>query len=107
MSIALLATINATLVLAQRDGYDDADSPLMLSPGATRELTLTMQRSVPVTRRWWFWTGLGAVVAGGAVITAAALIEKPAKQGTLKPGQVGAPLGVRFTWAFGEGARPR
>lgn len=94
-------------LLAQREGYDDADTPLVLSPGATRELTLTMQRSVPVTRRWWFWTGLGAVVAGGAAITAVALIEKPAKQGTLKPGQVGAPLGVRFTWTFGDGGGRR
>jgi hypothetical protein len=28
--------------------------------------------TAPVTRKWWFWTGLGALVAGG-VITAIAL----------------------------------
>jgi hypothetical protein len=106
-SVELALPAGSHRLLAQREGYDDADSPVVLAPGASRELTLTLQRSVPVTRRWWFWTGVGAVVAGGAAFTAAMLIEKPAKQGTLKPGQVGAPLGLRFTWTFGDGGRQR
>ncbi|HXJ20507.1 MAG TPA: tetratricopeptide repeat protein [Polyangia bacterium] len=32
------------------------------------------QETTPVTHRWWFWTGIGAVVAGGVV--AAVLITR-------------------------------
>lgn len=106
-SVEVALSAGSHRLLAQREGYDDADSPVVLASGASRELTLTMQRSVPVTHRWWFWTGVGAVVAGGVAFTAAMLIEKPATQGTLKPGQVGAPLGLRFAWTFGDGGQPR
>jgi hypothetical protein len=33
--------------------------------------------SVPVYKRWWFWTGIGALVAGG-VVTGILLSQKPA-----------------------------
>jgi hypothetical protein len=106
-SVELALPAGPHRLLARRDGYDDADSPVVLAAGASRELTLTMERSVPVTRRWWLWTGLGVVVAGGAAATAALLIEKPARQGSLKPGQVGAPLAVRVGWSFDvTGRRP-
>jgi Tetratricopeptide repeat len=39
----------------------------------------------PVTKRWWFWTGVGVVVAGGVV--AAFVLSRPATRtpGTLDP----------------------
>jgi hypothetical protein len=37
------------------------------------------QESPPVYKRWWFWTGIGAVVAGG-VVTAVLLSSKSAAQ---------------------------
>ena len=79
-------------VIAQRPGYDDAVAPLVVEPGISRELSLKMEPSVPLTQKWWFWTGVGVVVAGGVALTAALLIDRHADPGTLPPGQVSAPL---------------
>ena len=38
----------------------------------------------PVYKRWWFWTGIGAVVAGG-VLTAVLLTRNNHPQGSLAP----------------------
>jgi hypothetical protein len=78
-------------VLARREGYDDARVPLLLPAGASRDLSIPMSRSVPVTGRWWFWTGVALVVAGGVATGIALTTERPAQRGTLSPGQVGAP----------------
>lgn len=51
--------------------------------------------SGPVTKQWWFWTGVGLVVAGGAAVTIALLTPRAAPQGDIQPGQVTAPL-LRF-----------
>jgi hypothetical protein len=40
--------------------------------------------SRPVYKRWWFWTGIGAVVAGG-VLTAVLLTRNNGPQGSLAP----------------------
>ena len=82
-------------LLATRDGYDNAKVPVVLDSGATRDITMTMDKSVPLTARWWFWTGVGVIVVGGVVTTYALLTEKSAQKGTLPPGQIAAPL-VKF-----------
>jgi tetratricopeptide (TPR) repeat protein len=47
-----------------------------------------------ITSQWWFWTGAGVLVAGGA-IAAALLIERPADRGDIPPGRVPVSL-IRF-----------
>lgn len=51
------------------------------APGATltQQATTDEQASTPITHRWWFWTGIGAVVAGGVV--AAILLSRPSGGG--------------------------
>jgi hypothetical protein len=83
-------------VSAQREGYDEASVPVVLAAGSTRQLTVSLERTVPLTSRWWFWTGAALLVAGGAVATNALLSERPADHGSLTPGQVSAPLQVHF-----------
>jgi hypothetical protein len=78
-------------VLAHREGYDDARVPIFLAPGSSRDLDIPMSRSVPVTARWWFWSGVALAVAGGVAAGIALTTERPAQHGTLSPGQVGAP----------------
>ena len=79
-------------ITARRDGYDEASVPLVLKAGATRNLDLELQRSVPITSRWWFWTGATAIVAGGVALAIVSVTERPAEKGTLAPGQISAPL---------------
>jgi hypothetical protein len=78
-------------VVARREGYDDAHVPILLTAGSSRSLEIPMSRSVPVTARWWFWTGVAVAVAGGVALGIALTTERPAQHGTLSPGQVGAP----------------
>ena len=78
-------------VLAHHEGYDDARVPIILIPGITKDLSIPMSRSVPITARWWFWTGLAVVVAGGVATAILLTTERGADRGTLPPGQVGAP----------------
>ena len=79
-------------VVAQHPGYDDVLAPLVVAPGASRDLALKMESSVPLTHKWWFWVGVGVVVAGGVALTAALLTDRHADSGTLPPGQIAAPL---------------
>jgi hypothetical protein len=78
-------------VVAKREGYDEARVPLIVRPGTTRDVSIPLQKSVPVTARWWFWTGLGAVVAGGVATAIALTTERSPGRGTLTPGQIVGP----------------
>ena len=43
----------------------------MIAPGERKELSLVLvAKKGGITSRWWFWTGLGVVAAGGATIAA-------------------------------------
>ncbi|HWZ89012.1 MAG TPA: PEGA domain-containing protein [Polyangiaceae bacterium] len=90
MELALLAGPHR--VTARREGYDEASVPLVLAAGNTRTLNVQLEKSVPLTSRWWFWTGAVAVVAGGVALSVAALTERPADKGSITPGQIAAPL---------------
>jgi hypothetical protein len=78
-------------IVARREGYDEAHVPVVLAPGATRELPIPLDKTVPITAKWWFWTGVGAVVAGGVVTAIALTTERAPGHGTLSPSQIGVP----------------
>jgi hypothetical protein len=78
-------------VIARRDGYDEARVPLVVQPGTTRDVSIPLQRSVPITARWWFWTGVGVVVAGSVVTAIALTTDRSPSKGTLTPGQIVGP----------------
>jgi hypothetical protein len=83
-------------VLARRDGYDDAQVPVVVTAGdAKRTVDIQLTKAAPLTSKWWFWTAIGVVVVSGVVVTAALLTERPADKGTIPPQQISAPL-VRF-----------
>lgn len=90
MEIAL--TAGPHRVTAKRGGYDEASVPVVLNAGSTRRLNVELEQSVPLTSRWWFWTGAVALVAGGVALSVAALTERPADKGSIQPGQIAAPL---------------
>lgn len=72
---ALRVDPGAHALLARAEGYREHREALTLSEGERRELALRLDplpRSTPITRQWWFWTGIGVVVAGAvtAVVVA-------------------------------------
>lgn len=67
--------------LLARAGTNAAPLKLEVSPGEA----LTVR---PVWKRWWFWTVIGAVVAGGVTTGAVLLTQEGAPTGNLEPGVV-------------------
>lgn len=58
------------------------------------------EEETPLYKQWWFWTGIGAVVAGGVIATAVLLTpgDKPATGDldfTLRPGAISGDPAVR------------
>ena len=77
-------------VRVDHEGYSDAVTQVVLRAGERREIALDPIRSKPITTRWWFWTGMGAIVVGGvvAVLVYAFTTERAAPVGDFSPGKV-------------------
>lgn len=95
LEVPLAAGAHALDIRAER--HNSAHVPVVVEAGKTKDVSIDLQRAVPITSRWWFWTGVGVVVvgAGVAVWYVVAQPEGDASSGTIPPGQVSAPL-VRF-----------
>jgi hypothetical protein len=92
----LVVAAGSHQVTATREGYERASLPVVLPAGATRELTVSLERSTPITHRFLFWAAAGLVVAGGIALSAALMTERSPRHGSLQPGQVRAPLQIGF-----------
>jgi PEGA domain len=61
------------------DHYETYKATLDLQAGQQSDLTAKLNPyTVPLTKRWWFWTGAAVIVAGGAALTYA--LTRPAPQ---------------------------
>lgn len=70
------------------EGYKPTDSTAVIAAGETKQLDLSLEAETPVYKKWWFWTGIGLVVAGGVATGIALTTEKSPHKGTIDPGQV-------------------
>jgi hypothetical protein len=85
-------------ITLRRDGYDPAETSVVVIAGERKEVSIPMAVHETIAGKWWFWTGIGVVVAAGAVIgIVAATTEKDPTAGTIPPGTVKAESwGIRF-----------
>lgn len=79
-------------VRVHRDGYDDAQTTVVVVAGERKDVTVDPSSPPGLTSKWWFWTGVGVVVVGAVVTTIALTTEKPAGSGDFAPGKVSGPL---------------
>jgi hypothetical protein len=82
-------------IVVRRSGFTDLTTSATIVAGQTTELSLDLvAKTRPITGRWWFWTGLGVVAAGGAVAAIlAATTERGHGSGDgFSPGTQTAPL---------------
>jgi hypothetical protein len=77
-------------VLVRRSGYSPYEADVSTRAGESVDLRarLTIEH-VPLTRKWWFWTAIGAVVAGVAVGTYFIVREAVAQRPPLNGGGLG------------------
>ena len=85
-----LAPGQHTLV-AQASGRESERVPMTLAAGDRRELDLELREPPGVLSRWWFWTAVGVVVAGGAAGAYALTQERAPDRGTFGSGVVTGP----------------
>jgi hypothetical protein len=64
---------------------------MTLSLGDRRELDIELRKAPGLLSRWWFWTGVGVVVAAGAATAIALTIERDAPPGTFGNGKLPGP----------------
>ena len=90
---AQLAPGNHVIVVS-RDGFVDKKASAVVIEGQSKTVDVTLERPPPITSKWWFWTGIGVVVVGVAVVSVvyALTTEKDAGRGDIAPGQVSGPL---------------
>jgi tetratricopeptide (TPR) repeat protein len=59
-------------------GYETYEAQVRVSAGEASNLRATLARErVSIARKWWFWTGAAAVVAGGVALTYALTRPEP------------------------------
>jgi hypothetical protein len=79
-------------IVVDRDGYESAQTTAVVNAGDRKQITIALEEKGPIFKKWWFWTGVGVVVLGGAAVTTLLLVERPADEGDIGAGQVAAPL---------------
>jgi hypothetical protein len=75
-----------------REGYRPAQSSIAVMAGERSTFDVPMQKSAPITTKWWFWTGVTAVVLGAVATTIVLTTERDPDTGTVAPGQIKAGL---------------
>jgi hypothetical protein len=83
-------------VVVQSEGHEDSHIDVELASGQRRSMDVTLTPKRSILAKWWFWTGVGVVVATGVVIIIAANTTSEAPSGTIPPGQVRGPLTIDF-----------
>lgn len=90
--IELIVPAGTHEVRLTRDGYEPLTSKAVVQADGRADLRLTMQPTPSVFSRWWFWTGVGAVVVSGVAIGVALSTNKSPPSGDFSPARVTAPL---------------
>lgn len=83
-------------VVVQRDGYETAETTALVETGEERRLDVPLAQRSSVFGRWWFWTGVAAIVAGGVVTTIVLVTPRSPDSGSIPPGTVKTDALFRF-----------
>jgi len=81
-------------VIVSKEGYLPSKANVVVVTGETKSVDISLARKPSILTRWWFWTAIGVVAAGGTATYFALTTEKPAPVGSIPPGQVS--FGLRY-----------
>jgi hypothetical protein len=85
------ATPGSHELVARADGYYEQRVPMTLALGDRRDIELEMKSTPGIASKWWFWTGIGVLIAGGVATAIVLTTEKPHTNGSFNPGSVSGP----------------
>ncbi len=91
----LVVTPGSHQVSLSREGYKTATSSFVVAAGERKEIEVPLASEGSVLGKWWFWTGIGVVVAGGVGTYFLLTTERGPDSGTIAPGRITAGL-LRF-----------
>jgi hypothetical protein len=79
-------------VAVSSPGYEPLSSKAVVKADGRADVRLTMHATPSVFSRWWFWTGVGAVVVTGVAVGVALSTNRSPGDGDFSPGRATAPL---------------
>jgi PEGA domain-containing protein len=79
------------VMAAHAEGHEDERVPMSLAGGERREVDLELKKPPGLLAKWWFWTGIGLVVAGGVATYIVLTTERPPETGTFGNGRTTGP----------------
>jgi hypothetical protein len=74
------------------DGYRPLRTSIAVAAGERRALDLTLETESPITKKWWFWTGIGVLAVGATITVIALTTERSPSSGNVEPGRINAGL---------------
>ena len=89
--LQLRATPGEHELVARADGYYEERVPMTLALGDRRDIDLEMRSTPGLLSKWWFWTAIGVVVAGGVITAIAVTTERPHTNGSFDTPSVSGP----------------
>jgi hypothetical protein len=78
-------------LVATAEGHEEEKVRMTLAMGDRREVDLELKKPPGIFSKWYFWTGVVAVVAGGVALGIALNTEKSPTVGTFGSGQTTGP----------------
>jgi hypothetical protein len=79
-------------IVVRHEGAREVTTQAVVVVGETKQLTIDLEKTPPLYTRWWFWSTVGVVIAGGVVLTYAELKERSPDQGSIPP-RIVSPVG--------------
>lgn len=83
-------------VVLKKEGFLPSSTAIVVGADERKEVEVPLEAKGSVLSKWWFWTGVAVVVAGGVVAAVALTTERDPTSGTYPPGRVSGPLVIGF-----------
>lgn len=90
--IELVLPAGAHSIELASPGYEPLTSRAVVKADGRVDVRLSMRATPSVLSKWWFWTGVGAVVATGVVVGIVLTTNRSPGEGDFSPGRATAPL---------------
>jgi PEGA domain-containing protein len=89
--VEVVTTPGLHSIRVERSGYETTETSAVVGPGTRKEVDVPLVKGTLVVGRWWFWTVVGAAVAGGVATYFAATTERSPDHGSINPGVLSTP----------------